>query len=381
MNLSAHKLKESLIGIISGRVREDYDLETRLRIGLINIVSLIGVLLLVIFGIGAVIKGNSALGFFDLTFASVLIGIQIHLRRTGTYSSTRYLLISSGGALFVYLFVTGGINHTGHLWAYTFPLFSSFLLGSRKGAVANLAFLTSSLLLWLIIPLSKGSIMDSTDFSARFVISFSIVALSSYFLEQFREKTQRMLIINNAELDNKITILREVEEALKRNQDELEKRVEIRTRELRKVNEELQNEILERKKTEELFRASEEKYRLLFDNSVDVIYSINRQLTVVSVSPSVERTLGYKPAELIGKPIHELNLMPQKYLELAFSDIMRVFGGESFSALEYEFLAKDGTCKTAQVSGAPLIKNGEVVGLISVGRDITEAKRAEERLR
>jgi signal transduction histidine kinase len=45
------------------------------------------------------------------------------------------------------------------------------------------------------------------------------------------------------------------------------------------------------------------------------------------------------------------------------------------------FFAPDGTCKTAQVSGAPLIKNGEVVGLISVARDITEAKKGGELLR
>jgi PAS domain S-box-containing protein len=382
MNSLGHKLKAFLTRIFSRGVREDHDLETRLRIIVINIFCLIGIFFLVIFGINVLIKGNLPLGFFDLSLGFILIIIQIHLRKTGNCSLAGYCIISSVGALFIYLFITGGINHTGHLWGYTFPLFSSFLLGSRKGAIANSAYLTSSLLLlWVINSLSQGSIMDSTDFSVRFIISFCIVALSSYFFEQFREKTQRMLTINNAELDKQITKLREVEEALKRNQDELERRVKNRTRELKKANEELQSEILEHKKTEELFRASEEKYRLLFDNSFEVIYSIDRQLTVVSVSPSVERALGYKPAELIGRPIHGLNLMPQKCMELAFSNILRVFGGESIPSSEYEFIAKDGTTKIGQVSGAPLFRNGQVVGLISIARDITEAKKVEELLR
>jgi PAS domain S-box-containing protein len=381
MNLSGHNVKWLLKRMISGAVRENHDLETQLRIILINIISLIGILFLLIFGSNVLIKGDFSLGFFDLSLAFILIGIQIHLRRTGTYSSARYFIISSVGALFIYLFVTGGINHTGHLWVYIFPLFSSFLLGSRKGAIANLTFLTSSLLLWAINSPSQGLKIYSPDFSVRFIISFLILSLSSYFFEQFREKTQRKLTINNAELDKQITKLKEAEEALKRNQDELERQVKNRTHELKQANEELQSEIVERKKTEELFRASEEKYRLLFDHSFDIIYSIDRQLRVASVSPSVERALGYKPTELIGRPIHELNLMPQKCMELAFSHIMRVFGGESISASEYEFFAKDGTLKIAQVSGAPLIKNREVVGLISIGRDITEAKKAEELLR
>ena len=99
------------------------------------------------------------------------------------------------------------------------------------------------------------------------------------------------------------------------------------------------------------------------------------------MSPSIERILGYKPEELIGRPLFELNLLSQKYLEVAFAQIMQVFGGDSISASEYEVLAKDGTVKIAQISGAPIRKQGEVVGGISISRDITAAKKAEEELR
>ena len=188
-------------------------------------------------------------------------------------------------------------------------------------------------------------------------------------------------------LRGRLVVLRDItekklaEEDLRQAHDDLERRVERRTAQLLEANEGLQNEILERRKAEELFRASEEKYRLLFENSFDVIYSIDRQFNVVSVSPSVERALGYNPAELVGRPIYELNLIPQKYMELAVSQITRVFRGEFIPPTEYEFFAKDGTVKIAQISGAPLFRKGEVVGLISIGRDITAQKKAEEELR
>ncbi len=126
---------------------------------------------------------------------------------------------------------------------------------------------------------------------------------------------------------------------------------------------------------------SEEKYRLHLENVSDVIFAIDPDFRVTSVSPSVERILGHKPEELIGRPFQDLNVLAPDYLEKAFSQTMRVLEGELTAPSIYEFICKDGTRKFGEVSAAPLFRDGEVIAMISVARDVTERKQAEEALR
>jgi two-component system cell cycle sensor histidine kinase/response regulator CckA len=147
---------------------------------------------------------------------------------------------------------------------------------------------------------------------------------------------------------------------------------------LRELTKHLEIKVQERTKA---LRESEEKYRLHFEHVSDVVYSIAPDFRVLDISPSVERILGYRPEELIGKQLQDLNLLTEEYLETAFSDAMRVLAGEWVSSSVYEFIAKDGTKRFGEVSGAPLVRDGEIVGIVSVARDITERKQLEAQLR
>jgi len=133
----------------------------------------------------------------------------------------------------------------------------------------------------------------------------------------------------------------------------------------------------ERGRVREALRDTESLYRLHFENVSDVIYSIDRELTVINVSPSVKNVLGYTPDELVGKSFQELNILAPEFLAQAASDTMRVLGGERVAFTEYQFITRDGTRKWGEVSGAPLFRDGRVEAVVSVARDITERKRAE----
>jgi len=134
----------------------------------------------------------------------------------------------------------------------------------------------------------------------------------------------------------------------------------------------------ESKQAEEALRESEEKFKLHFDNASDVIYSIDSDFRILDVSPSVERILGYRPDELIGRSFQDLNLLAEGSLEPAFTDAVKVLSGETISSSIYEFATKDGTGLFGEVSGAPFLKNSKIVGFVSIARDITERKKAEE---
>jgi PAS domain S-box-containing protein len=141
------------------------------------------------------------------------------------------------------------------------------------------------------------------------------------------------------------------------------------------------HDITERKRAEDSLRESEERYRLHFENVSDVLFSLDEQGRFLSVSPSIERILGYRPDELLGKSFVELGLVAPEYLEQGIADVGRVFSGETIAGGVYEFVAKDGTRRVGELSFAQLFRDGTVVAIASVARDITERKRAEEALR
>jgi len=145
-------------------------------------------------------------------------------------------------------------------------------------------------------------------------------------------------------------------------------------------NQILLRDMAERRDYEEALRASEEKYRLHFNQVADVVYSIDADFKIVTLSPSVEQVMGYTPAELMGKPFAELNILKGESLERAIFDTARIFNGEKVPLAEYELITKDGRVKIGEIRNTPVYRDGKVVSIISVARDITERKNTERRL-
>jgi PAS domain S-box-containing protein len=140
-------------------------------------------------------------------------------------------------------------------------------------------------------------------------------------------------------------------------------------------------DITEQKKAADILRISEEKYRLLFENATDVIYSVDRSLTLISCSPSVEMNLGYKPEELIGRKINDLGVMTEEDMVKSIFYFGEVYTGKQVIAEDIEFIARNGSKRIGEVNAAPLYKNGEVIAVTCIARDITERKYAEALVR
>jgi len=123
---------------------------------------------------------------------------------------------------------------------------------------------------------------------------------------------------------------------------------------------------------EKALQESAEKYRIHFSLSNDVMFSYDNQFKVMSVSPNVERLLGYKPEELVERAFQDLNVLHPDYMDEAVDNAVHVLSGETIYSSIYEFITRDGTRKFGEVSGVPLKQEGRVVGVISVARDITD---------
>ena len=125
-----------------------------------------------------------------------------------------------------------------------------------------------------------------------------------------------------------------------------------------------------------------ERYRLSFENVSDVIYMIDNDFKIISISPSVERIMGYKPEAFIGRNVADLaDIFAAGSLERAVKDIDLILNGHPISSMMYEFIAKDGSVIFGEVSGSPIMQEGKILGMIAIARDVTDRQRAQEELR
>ena len=142
----------------------------------------------------------------------------------------------------------------------------------------------------------------------------------------------------------------------------------------------LEKKMLDLETANQRLRIMEERYRLSFENVTDVVYTIDTDLNVLDVSPSVERILGYKPQEFIGRPISSLrDIFTPESFEQTVADINMVLKGEIIPSTICRFIARDGTQKVGEASGSPLKRDGLILGTIAVVRDITAHREADRK--
>jgi PAS domain S-box-containing protein len=139
-------------------------------------------------------------------------------------------------------------------------------------------------------------------------------------------------------------------------------------------------DISERKRAAEALRRSEEHFRLLIDNALDIIILLNGDGTVRYQSPSAERVLGYKAGEVLGTSgfafIHPDDL--PRVLQ-TFAAILEQPG--ILPPVEMRVQHKDGSWHVIETLGNNLLSNPAVQGIIINVRDITERKQMEADLR
>ena len=137
-------------------------------------------------------------------------------------------------------------------------------------------------------------------------------------------------------------------------------------------------DITERKRSEIQLRESEERYRTTFEMSVDAV-NINRLSDGVYVdcNKSFLNITGYDRQEVVGQSSLQLNIWADRNDRLKLTEALRA--NAVCSNLEAQFSKKDGTLLWGLMS-ASLIDFDGVPCVLSVTRDISEIKAADQRL-
>ncbi len=143
---------------------------------------------------------------------------------------------------------------------------------------------------------------------------------------------------------------------------------------------EVTEEITERKLAEAGLRDSEERYRGLFENSTDFIYTLDLEGSFTEVNRAAERLTGYTKKELVG--MNYKDYTPSDDHEKIFDAFNRVFvTGIPLQDFPLEVIIKDGTKKYFETSATILRRGEEIIGFQGSSRDVTARVHTEEALR
>lgn len=235
---------------------------------------------------------------------------------------------------------------------YLFPLINAAFSLSKLRLLAILIFILASettltlLEFYKIIPHVEFFVGWSSWNRGIFTLAMLLIVFVSF--------AGRFLSIKK-NLEGQQQELSEAHLQLQGNHQLLEETVRLRTREL---------------------EVSEKRYRELFDNANDMIYAHDLAGNFISWNKAAINILGYSSDELRSMNISQI--LAPKYLDLARQMTAKKLAGSlQSSTYELEVIAKDGRTLNIEVSSRLEYKDGKVIGVQGIIRDITQRKQAE----
>ena len=132
--------------------------------------------------------------------------------------------------------------------------------------------------------------------------------------------------------------------------------------------------------TRAALRRREEYYRALLDNATDVVDVLNSDGTIRYITPAVERLLGWRPEEMVGKSSFEF--VPEAE-RAGVAARLAQRGRESGAGprVEIPLLHRDGRVRVFEAQTTNLLDHPAVRGLVVNARDVTDRLAAEAWLR
>lgn len=137
-------------------------------------------------------------------------------------------------------------------------------------------------------------------------------------------------------------------------------------------------DVTERSRAEVAMLESEKRYRDLFENANDIIYTHDLKGNFTSLNKSGERVTGYRREEALSMNIADV-LAPGS-IDAARQMIARKAEENVSTVYELEVIAKDGSLVPLEVSTRLVYGNGKPIGVQGIARDISDRKVAQHAL-
>ncbi len=178
--------------------------------------------------------------------------------------------------------------------------------------------------------------------------------------------------------------IRETEELVENFKD-MSRTLAVQFREITNMNITLEERVRER--TKDLIE-SEKRYRLLAENTTDVVWQFDlRTNRYTYISPSVRQLRGYTPEEVIARPL-EASLTPESLRRVQgwIAEAVGEFAAGRINTKqqlrELEQPRKDGSTVWTEVSTTYILdEQNRPISIVGISRDITERRQAEDAIR
>jgi len=178
--------------------------------------------------------------------------------------------------------------------------------------------------------------------------------------------------------DEMTASLKKSREELEEYSRNLEEKVEVRTRELSDINQNLEKEIIERKQIEENLSKSQQEFAGVFMNSPVAMVYLDEKSNIININSRFSELFGYILEEIKGRNIDDRMIYPPDRMEEAKELTKKSFKGNFY----YETIRKkkDGTLFPVSISVSNIKIDGQVKEVMAAYIDITKRKLAEKEI-
>jgi len=174
------------------------------------------------------------------------------------------------------------------------------------------------------------------------------------------------------------------EESLRKAHDELERRVEERTAELRETNESLKREVAERRQVEEALAAEKERLAVTLRSIGDGVIATDTSGKIVLMNKAAEQITEWHREEAIGKPLEDIFFIVNKQRgKRCENPVENSIKTDQIVGLKKDtvLITRNGGERFISATSSPIHdKDNNIIGVVLVFRDITERKKMEEEI-
>jgi PAS domain S-box-containing protein len=141
----------------------------------------------------------------------------------------------------------------------------------------------------------------------------------------------------------------------------------------------IKEDITARKETENKLMETSRTMQDFLDNANEIIHIVRSDLTFEYVNKKWMNTLGYTPEEVLR--INLLDIVRKDLRQEVMKNFVGRRAGENINHVEAVFVAKDGTEIIVEGNVINIMKDGKLVSVRAIFRDITDKRRSENELK